>query len=135
MILLSAPLNGSNVVANMIAPINFKIRNNVCGAICYLTKQDVPSTSVNTSFINDKDNMLSITGNTCKYIYCGYSSGFINYSSNRNVNNIITSNNIYSGSTTISENTCSWIHIGVKNPTSYAYETPTLNVVNNKINA
>lgn len=134
LIIISAPLNGSNVVANMLVAINCSISNNICGAICYLTKQDVVSGSYNSSSnIQDKDNMLTISNNASKFIYCGFSSGFLNYSSNRNIFNIISGSNVYSGSATIEQNICSWIQVGVKTPTSYSYEMPYLNISDNKL--
>lgn len=137
LILISGETNGSSKIANMPVPVNVHIEKNVCGAICYLVRQDRSLNVVNSTSINDKDNMLIISGNSCRYIYCGTNKGFINVigSSNRVINDIIASANVYSSSVIIEKNTCSWIQVGVKNPTSYAFETPLLEVSGNKINA
>jgi hypothetical protein len=137
MILMSGETNGSNKVPNVPAAVNVIIEKNICGSICYLVRQDRSYNIANTSNINDKDNMLIISKNMCRYIFCGTNKGYINVvgSSNRVINDIITATDIYSSSAIIEKNTCSWIHIGVKNPTSYAFETPMLEIDGNKINA
>jgi hypothetical protein len=102
-----------------------------------LTRQDQNSTVVNTNRINDKNNSLIISENVCRYIYCGTNKGFINVigSSNRVINDIITGSNIYSSSFTVSDNVCSWIHVGVKNPTSFNFESPLVQIIGNRITA
>lgn len=137
LIMFSASSNGSSVVANMITPVNVSIERNICGAICYLTRQDNFYNTVNDTVIADKTGILLIANNVCRYIYCGTNTGFINVvgSSNRVINDIITSANVYSSSVVIEKNTCSWIHIGVKNPTSYAFETPMIEIAANKLTA
>ena len=137
MILMSGETTGSNKVANMPVPVNVVIEKNVCGAICFLVRQDRSYNTVNTTAINDKDNMLHITRNMCRYIFCGTNKGFINVvgSSNRVINDIVTGADVYSSSVIIEKNTCSWIQVGVKNPTSYAFETPMLEIEANKLNA
>lgn len=137
LILVSGETNGSSKIANMPATANFYINRNVCGAICFLTRQDRTYSIANTTGINDKNNMIMISGNVCKYIYNGTNKGFINVigSSNRVVNDIISGSNVYYGSAFIEKNTCSWIHVGVKNPTSYGFETPMLEIFGNKMNA
>jgi hypothetical protein len=137
LILISGTYNGSSKIANMPVTSNVHIEKNICGAICFLVRQDRSFNVMNASNINDKDNMLTISKNMCRYIYCGTSDGFINVigSVNRVINDIITASDIYSSSVIVDKNICSWIHIGVKNPTSYAFETPMLEISSNKINA
>jgi len=143
LIIMSGSANGSSKIANMPVPVNVSIDKNICGAICYLTRQDRALNIANTTTILDKDNMLLISQNMCRYIYCGTNKGFINVvgSSNRvyegddSTCGILSGSDIYSSSVIIDKNTCSWIQVGVKNPTSYSFETPILEISNNKINA
>lgn len=136
MIMMSATVNGSTVVPNMLVPVGVHIEKNVCGAICYLTRQDRALSTVNSTTVTDKDGMLIISGNSCKYIFCGLNTGYINADSGgRVINSIITGADLYSSSVVIEKNSCAWIHIGVKNPTSYAFETPMIEIVSNKLNA
>jgi len=137
LILISGAYNGSSKVVNMPVPVGIHIEKNICGAICFLVRQDRSLNLVNATNINDKDNMLTISKNMCRYIYCGTSNGFINVigSANRVINDIVVGSDIYSSSAIIDQNTCSWIQVGVKNPTTYAFETPMLDVSSNKLNA
>ncbi len=137
LILVSGGINGSNKIANMPVPVNVLINKNICGAICYLTRQDRSYNVFNSSNINDKDNMIVISKNMCRYIYSGTNTGFINIvgSANRVTNDIIVGSDIYSSSAIIDQNVCSWIQVGVKNPTTYAFETPMLDISSNKLNA
>jgi hypothetical protein len=137
MILMSGAYDGSSKIQNMLVAVDVAIEKNVCGAICFLVRQDRPYNVANIDGINDKENMLTITQNVCRYIYCGTNLGFINVvgSTNRVINDIVASADIYSGSFSITNNACSWIQIGVKNPTTYAFATPMLDISGNKINA
>ena len=138
LLMISAAYNDSFKVVNMFVPVSVKINNNICGAICYLTQQDQANSTFNEEYkVYDKDNLLVIAGNNCKLIYCGTNTGFINVetSFNRVIYDILSGASIYSASTIITKNNCSWIQIGVKNPTSYAYEVPMLEISSNKINA
>lgn len=137
LIIMSGATNGSSKIANMPVAVGVRIEKNICGAICYLTRQDRSYNVYNATNINDKDSMMIIANNVCRYIYSGTNLGFINVvgSSNRVMNDIIVGSNVYSGSTIIENNVCSWIHVGVKNPTTYGFETPFLEISNNKLNA
>lgn len=136
MIIISAQLSGSNLIANAPVSINSEISNNICGSIGYLVRQDSPLNTYNVSKILDKNNNLTIDKNTCKFIYNCFSNGFANVNSSSRTNNYwLTGNNLYSGSTKIIHNTLSWCHVGRKIPTSYAYEMPQLIIQNNKFNA
>lgn len=137
LILISGTINGSNKVANMPVPVNVFIEKNVCGAICYLTRQDRSYNTYNSANINDKDNIIHISKNICRFIYSGTSTGFINVvgSANRVTSDIIASASVFSSSAIIDQNVCSWIQVGVKNPTTYAFETPMLEISSNKLNA
>lgn len=138
LILMSGPTNGSNKIPNMIVPVNVLIERNICGAICYLTRQDRVAFTPNTTSINDKNNMIIISKNMCRLIYCGTNLGFINVvgSSDRVIEDIIVGSDIYSSSAIITDNTCSWIQVGTKQASSSGlYEIPMLRIASNKINA
>lgn len=137
MIMISSVPNGGGNIQEMFIPINVKIAGNVCGSINYLTKYGQNLSTPNTLFNYDKNNALHITDNVCRYIYCGTSTGFINVigSVDRVIYDIETAEAIYSSSVNILNNVCSWIHIGVKDPTSFAVETPAIVVQNNRLSA
>ncbi len=137
LIILSATLNGSNLIANLLVPINVIIDNNICGAICYLLKQDIPLSTANVlGTISDKFNTIQISKNVCKFIYCGLGTGFMDFSGTSHVSNIITGNNIFSCSTIINNNTCSWMYLGEKVPANTSiYSFPDLIIDNNIFHA
>ena len=57
LILISAPLNlGSDKILDLIVGVNVQITGNTCGAINALTKYDMPYTSFNSAFSQDKNN-------------------------------------------------------------------------------
>lgn len=121
----------SNTIISMLVPINVVIEKNIVGAICYLTQEDLPTTYRDAN----KNNALTIRGNNCKLIYCGTSKGFINIvgSTKRVIYDLNIDANLYSGSANIEDNVCSWIQVGVRNPIDFAFETPVLNIENNRI--
>src|SRR4029077_11799804 len=83
LISISSNLSGSNL-NDMIIPINVIISDNLCGAINFLVKEDVPYSTYNTATVKDKSNNLTIERNTCRFIYSGIGTGsIIATSSNR----------------------------------------------------
>jgi hypothetical protein len=137
LISISATLNGGTVVNNMLVPISVSISNNTCGAISYLAKQDLTSSAVNSGKVFNQENGIRISGNTCKLIYCGFSNGFINVSGDatRAIPKIVSGSGVYSASTYITSNVCSWIQVGIRSSTSYAANMPILKIKDNKLNA
>lgn len=119
LILISSARDGNNKVNDMFVPIGVNIDNNICGAINYLVRQDLPSQDPQANKILDKGSIIKIINNKCNYIYCGYADGFIdqsNVSNNTVIHNIIQNQNIFSASAFIHANVCSWIHLCVKSP-------------------
>lgn len=118
LILLSNNLDsGSGTILDLLVGINVRIVGNTCGAINVLLKKDTTVGAYNTNFSLDKVNDVIIAGNNCRFIYSGYSTGrMIDSVNSRAVTKIAAG--IYSGSLIISENTCSFIHLGVRVPTT-----------------
>lgn len=115
LISISPTINGSNDVASAITCINTNISNNTCGAICFFSiekKAQLPPTDPFLVFYNSS---LYIKNNNCRFIYSGFSSGFINKGSNVGMQAINSTSNIVSGTVVISENVCSWIQTGIRN--------------------
>jgi hypothetical protein len=133
--IVSAAKSNSDEINNMLVLINSSISNNILGAICYLSRQDISLTAINTTSIKNKSNKLTIDSNVCKYIYNGVSIGFINNDVDRVIDLIPSSNELFYGSTNITNNTCSWIQVGLRRPSSVSYEEPVLNIANNRLNA
>lgn len=130
-------ISGSYYITNLIAPINVSISNNIAGAICFLFRQARILNISNTNQINDKSNFVNIANNTCRYIYCGTSQGFINTSGSgfRVFNSIWNPTNISTPSTSIINNTCSWIQIGLKNSSITTFTNTGLLIKDNALNA
>lgn len=84
------------------------INNNTCGAISAFTQYDIPIdvdfTTNYFDFIADKNNGLTITGNTCKYITATDSTGV-------DIAQTFPTINVNSGPVNVSNNTCSWIKL------------------------
>ena len=117
LISISTVPSGSLQIIETIIPINVVIEKNICGAINYLTRQETVMNIANINSIKDKDNLLTISNNVCRYIYCGTSTGFINIigSTNHVIYDFISNAGLYSSSVIITNNVCSWIHIGIRN--------------------
>lgn len=128
MIIMSAIKNGSNLITDALEPINVNIENNICGTICYLMKQN-NILSLSESIISDKFNILNINNNNCKYIYTGFHTGsevIAPSTVSSSTNPFTNAQNLYSNSTYITKNTCSWIHCKIKVPSSNIIQEPIL---------
>ena len=114
MFLLASPLVGSNIL-DLIAATNTRIIGNTCGAINVMIKQDYPLNLPNVNFDADKSAGVIISENTCKYIYSGFANGSLTDSGNvRAINDIQGTFNLITGPLTITDNTLSFIHTGVR---------------------
>jgi hypothetical protein len=105
------------------------INNNTCGAISSFTQYDVPIdvdfTSDYFDFIADKNNGLTISGNTCKYITATDSTGL-------DIAFTFPTINVSSGPINVFNNTCSWIKL-VPNVAAGAAAVMPCNVKNNTL--
>jgi hypothetical protein len=99
MILVSSTIDGSNVVQDAIVASNFKISRNVCGSINFLTR-------------NSLGNVLTISDNTCKFIYTGYADGNLYTSGGLSSPYQLAAINHGTGDVVISDNATSWIQVG-----------------------
>lgn len=152
--LTSEVLAGSLSILDMPVTIGFSVDNNICGAICYLSRQDISSDVLTNApiTINDinrtptnllnKEEMLYIRDNICRFIFCGNQYGHIACNSTNRIyqdlgslGSLIEGFDLYSGSVIISGNVCSWIHVGKKNPLSSNDRTGSLVIENNNLTA
>jgi hypothetical protein len=122
--------NGTNIL-DAICAVNLQINGNVCGAINVLTRYAVPFNLPNASFIKDKYNLTIIDSNNCRFIYSGSDVGLITSPGIATIFNT----GIFSGSTIISNNSCSWIHSSLRVPSGYSLDIPTIVLDNNKLTA
>lgn len=136
MISISSDYNvGTSTVRNAIVPINCRIINNVCGAINFLTRQHVPISTYNTTVIADKENMLRISGNTCRFIYSGTNAGIFLVGGGGTRAPMALGTGIFSGSTIMTENNVSWIHTALRIPSGTGFQNPVVIIKNNRITA
>jgi len=131
LISFSSTANGNNIRG--IIAIKCKIQDNICGAINILTRQDTPLSTVNGTVIRDKENMLFVDQNTCRFIYSGAGTGLVYQGGVRPNVNFPTG--VFSGSWIIQNNTCSWIHLGIRTPTDPTVQVPSVVIRNNRITA
>lgn len=130
LISVSAFNNGTNVLDALCAT-NLKINGNTCGAINIFTRYATPFSTSNGNFIKDKNNLSIVDGNNCIFIYSGSDSGLITSPGTATLFNT----GLFSGSTIISNNSCSWIHSSLRVPSGYGVDMPTLILDNNKLNS
>ena len=134
LLMISAPVNGSHIIEDVIVPINVNISGNTCGAINILVKQDIQYNTLNTNYIKNQEASITISRNTCRYIYNGFSTGLI-VDSIAHLPCTDMTTGLFSASMTISYNTVSWIHLGTRAPTSTAIKTSDSMILENKMNA
>ena len=126
--------SGSSTVPTALVTIGCKIRNNICGAINFLTKMNIPSLLNTITAISDKFEMMVISGNTCRLIYTGTNSG--NFLVGAGVRApLALATGVFSGSAIIENNTCSWIQCGQRATSGTLVNSPTLIIKHNKITA
>lgn len=133
LLLITGKLNGSDRLVNLPTTINVSVNNNVCGAICYLNRQDTPLSTVNSTAIYDKLNSFNISNNNCQFIFNGVSTGFIDATDGYFGVDLINDTQIFSGSAQLINNTCSFIHVGILDDSSNPTENQKLLIENNRI--
>lgn len=133
LIMISSP-DPVSTVNDLIVPINVVISKNTCGAINFLTKEDIPFSTVNTSFNADKKAGLTIKENTCRYIYCGLSNGRIIDGSNNRATTVLNTG-IFSAPANITGNFVSWIQVGYRISSSYSSINPAIIIRDNRVTA
>ena len=109
--------SNTKAVYDMITAINCSINNNTCGAIDYLVKTaPIFNPQISGSYItspsSDKDNGLTISNNTCRFIYSGADDGSIGGVLSGNFSFACGGVKVPLGSANIVGNTVSWIHVG-----------------------
>jgi hypothetical protein len=132
-----APTNVGLVVYDAICTTNTFISNNSCGAINITTKQDLPNSILpNTTFQADKMSNLTISNNTCKYIFTGYASG-IAYNSTLDLpaGSFPNNSGIFTGALKIVDNTCAFMYIANRVPATDTTGYAPVIIKNNKFTA
>ena len=111
-------------IKNAITPVGVLISENVCGAIGVLTRQDTTGNFVDGLSVKDKENVIVVADNHCKYIGSldGYGA-FIN----SNIDTI-------SSSIIARDNSCGWIQFAMTSGT-VPDERNSLTIKGNKLNA
>ena len=111
-----APTNVGLVVYDAICTTNSFISNNTCGAINITTKQDLPNSVLpNTTYQADKMGSLTISGNTCKYIYTGYASGLAySLTLDSPAGSFPANSGIFTGALMIVNNNCAFMYISTR---------------------
>lgn len=114
-------------VKDAIVPINCSISGNICGAIDFAVAEDIPNYPGNNgsnipspTFYNyailDKENLLTIAKNNCKFIYLGAADGSTGRLFTGSPNTwwfvVDAFSSVIPGSVSIYDNVCSWIHAG-----------------------
>lgn len=131
LIIIGSIIDGSSNIQNALVTVNTRIRGNVCGAIGFLNRKDTPSNTVNGSFITDKENLLVIEKNTCRFIYSSLATGIAGTGSSRPTEKL----EVYSGATIIQDNACTWIHTGFRVPSTLGLPISPLTIRDNKFTA
>jgi hypothetical protein len=133
MILIASPLVGSNIL-DLITCVNTTITNNVCGAINVMSKQDYPVSAYNKGIYNlDKGAGLTVSDNTCKYIFSGFADGNLtDTSGNRAIYDIQDGFNLTTGATSFINNVVHFMHVGLRMVPNYQQAVPKFIVKNNK---
>lgn len=98
----------SNILNSALNVTNCKITNNTCGAISAFTQYDIPiDVDFTTNYFDfnaDKNNGLTIDGNTCKYITATDARGV-------DISESFPTINFNTGPMNVLNNTCSWIKL------------------------
>lgn len=131
-LIIISSIAASGVVNNAFATINCRISKNICGAICYINRYDTPREVLNSSFTDyvlNKPASLIINENSCRFIYNGYASGLRGFGTSASTQLIA----FYTGNAEIKDNSCSWIHVGVRVPTLSTFVNPTLMISDNEL--
>lgn len=136
LIVMAPPLDTITTTINdLIAATNVSIAGNTCGAINVMVKQDMAlDNTPNTTFNLDKpSDGVTITRNTCRYIYSGFADGnFIDSSGDQAITDV--ANGFIVGNLSIYNNSVSWIHVAYRVLFSNT-NTPTFIIKENKCTA